>query len=58
MGKVHMGHSLPDSLLLHLHHAGLSERKVQKLVPVHVFRVNGVDIFLLLLHGLDDYHHR
>ncbi|KAJ8715485.1 hypothetical protein PYW07_009967 [Mythimna separata] len=43
-----------DALLLPPHHAGLP----RPLVPRHLHDQHALDLLLLLLHGLDDHHHR
>lgn len=53
-----MGSLLSDSLFVQENCAGLQNRKVEELVSAHVFRRYGLDIVLLVFHGLDDNDHR
>ena len=58
MGAVHVGRVSSVACRLPLHHAQLSPAEMEELVPGLFLHQYAVDFFLLLRHGLDDYHHR
>lgn len=53
-----MGGRIPHPLHGQKNDARLQNRALQKLVPVHLFRINDMDILLLVFHGMDDYNRR
>jgi len=53
-----MGFDVSDLFHMLLYDAGLSERKIQKLVRIDVRHIYAVDLGIFLHNGLDDHSHR
>lgn len=53
-----VGGGLPHTLHVQENDARLPDGPVQELVPVHLLHLHGLDLFLLVPHGLDDNHYR
>lgn len=53
----YVDHNVADTPDIHLHHTGLRQAEVQKLVPHHLLHVHRVDRLAQLPRSLDDHNH-